>query len=180
MNSLDSRQVDGPSEFRRRRENLTPGQISFRALGAVVCLAVLLTSFILDPRWAEQRGIVLCVSRALTGIPCPGCGLTRSFCVLAHGHVGAAFDYHLFGPFFFLLTLFLFLLWSLEVLLRRRLVALLSQSLTVRLAWIGGGALLAYQLTRLIMLQHSGLLLPSMKASLAGTLLTWLLRHLAG
>jgi len=44
----------------------------------------------------------LCVWRATTGLSCPGCGLTRSFTYLAHGHVLEAFRMHALGPLAFL------------------------------------------------------------------------------
>lgn len=47
---------------------------------------------------------VLCTWRRLTGLPCPGCGLTRSFVLLAHGQVLAAFRANLLGPLVFLLV----------------------------------------------------------------------------
>lgn len=45
-----------------------------------------------------------CLLRRLTGHPCPGCGLTRSFVSTAHGNLAAAFGYHPLGPIFFLLA----------------------------------------------------------------------------
>ena len=37
----------------------------------------------------------LCPLRALTGVPCPGCGITRALCLCAHGHVWEAITvYH--------------------------------------------------------------------------------------
>jgi hypothetical protein len=42
-----------------------------------------------------------CPLRYLTGIPCPTCGMTRSFVALAQGDLAGAVDYHLFGPILF-------------------------------------------------------------------------------
>jgi hypothetical protein len=36
------------------------------------------------------RGPVLCVWRRLFHVHCPGCGLTRAMCLLAHGHYADA------------------------------------------------------------------------------------------
>ncbi len=44
---------------------------------------------------------VVCGFRRLTGHPCPGCGLTRSFTYLAHGHLADAFRINALGPFVF-------------------------------------------------------------------------------
>lgn len=42
-----------------------------------------------------------CAFRYLTGIPCPLCGLTRSFISLGHGRVRDSFLYHFLGPALF-------------------------------------------------------------------------------
>lgn len=42
----------------------------------------------------------LCPFRNITGLPCPGCGLTRSVVYSAHGQWQQAIAYHPFGPLF--------------------------------------------------------------------------------
>ena len=39
-----------------------------------------------------------CPLHATTGIPCPGCGLTRSVTSLLHGHIGESLAWHPLGP----------------------------------------------------------------------------------
>ncbi|GAB18599.1 hypothetical protein GOEFS_059_00330 [Gordonia effusa NBRC 100432] len=46
-------------------------------------------------------GPSMCPFREMTGWPCPACGLTRSFVMLAHGDVSQAFSFNFFGPIFF-------------------------------------------------------------------------------
>lgn len=65
------------------------------------CLA---TAFVLSPAAAEN-GPVICPFRLMTGLPCPGCGLTRSWIALAHGDPGTAFARHAFGPVLFALAI---------------------------------------------------------------------------
>jgi len=49
----------------------------------------------------------LCLFHAVTGIDCPGCGMTRAFLHLAHGDFTAAWSFHPFSPFVALLLLVL-------------------------------------------------------------------------
>ena len=72
----------------QRRRDLA---IAGSALG---CLA---TAVALPPS-AVDEGPVVCPFRLATGLPCPGCGLARSWTALGHGDVAAAFDRHPFGP----------------------------------------------------------------------------------
>jgi hypothetical protein len=78
------------------------------------CAAVVLLSAVLEVRAPETvylRGLPnhplppACAFRRLTGYPCPGCGMTRSFVSTAHGEIAAAFGYHPLGPILFLLVL---------------------------------------------------------------------------
>lgn len=61
--------------------------------GGVVAFAA---AFAFSPEGIED-GPVLCPFRRLTGLPCPGCGLTRSWVYAAHGWWREAFLAHPFG-----------------------------------------------------------------------------------
>lgn len=45
-----------------------------------------------------DRGPVLCPFRRLTGLPCPTCGLTRSWIAALHGRLGESVALHPLGP----------------------------------------------------------------------------------
>jgi hypothetical protein len=72
--------------------------------------AVLLM-LLISPRFLSETGFKfgLCIVKKTTGIDCPGCGLTRSFIYLCHGHISDSFRLHPLGPviflFFFLMLL---------------------------------------------------------------------------
>lgn len=71
----------------RGRIRLTPGGVvAVALLGAVV----------VPLHWIEV-GPLLCPFRLLTGLPCPGCGMTRSVVALAHGDLHASLFYHPLG-----------------------------------------------------------------------------------
>jgi Protein of unknown function (DUF2752) len=61
--------------------------------------AVFATSALWRP---SDNGLVLCPFRALTGYPCPGCGMTRAFSAIAHGDLWRALRYNPLSPFLFL------------------------------------------------------------------------------
>ena len=70
---------------------------------ALVSLSIILPEHVTG--WA--RGISPgCVFRRSTGISCPGCGGTRSFCALLQGDILQAFRYNFFLPLM-LIALFL-------------------------------------------------------------------------
>ena len=48
-----------------------------------------------------DSGPVLCPFRTATGMPCAGCGVTRAFVAISHGHFLHAVQYNLFSPFWF-------------------------------------------------------------------------------
>lgn len=69
-------------------------------------LVVFLVSFLF--RLPAGDYFTICGFKSLTNLPCPGCGLTHSFCALGKGDIADAFAFNLLGPPLFFV---LFLLW---------------------------------------------------------------------
>ena len=72
--------------------------LAFYATAAVLLLSLALPL----PRGGSIGNLPsICPFFNLTGTPCPGCGLTRSFVCLAHGHLFESLRWHPLGPFLF-------------------------------------------------------------------------------
>jgi len=72
---------------------------------AVYALAMLTGVFVVSV-WLNPPGgdyFTICGFKNLTGLPCPGCGLTHSFCAIGKGHLLSAFSFNLLGPALFLI-----------------------------------------------------------------------------
>jgi hypothetical protein len=57
-------------------------------------------SFVLPP---DGIGVTICWFQSLYGLPCPGCGLTRSLTCISHLQFSKAWNYHPFGPLIYAL-----------------------------------------------------------------------------
>jgi len=69
----------------------------------VIAVGVLVLARIMQPSpegfgTHEQLFIVPCAFRWLTGVPCPMCGMTTAFTLMARGEVLAALGAHVLGP----------------------------------------------------------------------------------
>lgn len=53
-------------------------------------------SFLVPQAWLD--GIPLCYFKSVTGLDCPGCGLTRAFSFLLKGHLRAAIGMNALAP----------------------------------------------------------------------------------
>lgn len=77
------------------------------ALVIAVCAGSIALAFLLAPG-SERVALAgfeipeLCGVKRLTGYPCPGCGLTRSWVYLAHGDWRTALSMNVLGPVLFL------------------------------------------------------------------------------
>jgi hypothetical protein len=105
----------------------------------VACAGILFFAFFLNPIQPGNPYLSIftlplpdtCTFNNLTGLPCPGCGLTRSLVAAIHGDISGSLTFHRLG----LLTLFYILLQFLY-----RLGCLLLPRQTPRL--FGSGRLL--------------------------------------
>ena len=87
----------------RREQGLSGSEVVGATTVAVVGAAALGAACVFSPSGVES-GPPLCPFAVMTGLPCPGCGLTRSWVAFMHGDVGSAFTFNAFGPVFLLLT----------------------------------------------------------------------------
>ena len=64
------------------------------ALGKVGCYLLLPVVFWLIPTTRIEARPSFCLIRRLTGVPCPGCGMTRALSCATHGHPRRALAYN--------------------------------------------------------------------------------------
>jgi hypothetical protein len=81
------------------------GELTPYLIILLLCSVILGGAAILKPSTPEAPSLQVgritlpnvCIFRATTGLPCPGCGLTRSIVVAAHGHMAASISHHRLG-----------------------------------------------------------------------------------
>jgi hypothetical protein len=85
-----------------------------RRLAAMVFIALtslFLTSFFYTASAVNADGqyFTICGFKVLTGLPCPGCGLTHSFCAIGDGDLRSAFSFNAIGPPLYLISILVWL-----------------------------------------------------------------------
>lgn len=76
---------------------------SLRWVAASIAASALAISFVWTPSALPK--LEMCLMRRFTGIPCPGCGLSRAFCAISHGDLAAAWSFNPFGFAFYVLAI---------------------------------------------------------------------------
>ena len=90
----------------------------------------------------------LCPHKLLTGLPCPGCGITKSFIFFYQGDILKSLSYHLFGPFVILLFTALLILLVTELITGREYFN--NVFFSKKLAYALGFSLAGYHFIRII------------------------------
>jgi len=121
---------------------------------AIVLGGVLLASFLLPVPGADGRILGLpsvCVFYDVTGLPCPGCGLTRAFVCFAHGRMLEACHWNILGPLLFLVFLFLFVRALLQIFYSRNILPI-SERLFQQLTCSGAAMFVLFGILRIAFL----------------------------
>src|SRR5262245_60644058 len=105
--------IESPEAVRREQDS--PHSTNGALILLVILSAIYLISIFFHP--IDGNYFSICGFKNFTGLPCPACGLTHSFCAIAKGDFLRAFSYNLLGPPLFLFSI-LFWFRSLAVLLR--------------------------------------------------------------
>lgn len=148
---------------------LNQKQILKRYLSLSLCSSPLIGAYFFG--YTEATSPFKCIFLAMTGIPCPGCGLTRSFLASAHNNFQQAVNYHLFGPLLFFGLSLACVHLILELYFHRSIKAFYGKFLSNQfLQFTLLGAILSYHFLRLYALFVSGELASSFQQSPLGQL----------
>jgi Protein of unknown function (DUF2752) len=100
-----------------------------------------------------EHGQSLCPLKALTGFPCPGCGITKSLVSLYKGDLAGSIHYHILGIPLALFCVAVIVVALVELSNGRRYFRMLLYS--KRLAWSLGIGLGVYHIARSVEFVHS-------------------------
>jgi hypothetical protein len=79
------------------------------ASGALLAIAAFALSRVSLP---DDRKATICFVRLTTGLPCPGCGLSRGVAALARGELRRAVEYHPVAPLLAAEVSLIWVLWG--------------------------------------------------------------------
>lgn len=137
-----------------RRVHLARGlSLGQRAIVPILAL-ISFVGLIIARLWpvpSVDGGDPSCIMRLLTGLPCPGCGMTRSWVHLAHGDVVTAFEYNLFGPLAMAAAAGL-VVYTVVALVRRQPTERLFDQLNPKILMVLMGLWLSYSVVRMVSL----------------------------
>lgn len=126
-----------------QRTDRWPSIVVFAGCASVLGLARWLEPSVQGHGTHTQLGLPPCTFWSLTGVPCPLCGGTTTFSLMAHGHVLEAFVTQPFAALLFVLTLGLLGVAGAEAIVPTGRWRRLSARVAPYEAWLAGGFLLA-------------------------------------
>ncbi len=80
---------------------------------ATACLLLVVGAWLVGRlNLPNERYKTICFFRLTTGVPCPGCGLTRGVAALSRGEFAQALEYHPAAPLFAVEAALIWILWG--------------------------------------------------------------------
>lgn len=116
--------------------------------GAVVALAIPFFIMLHDTHGEIETAQSLCPFKFLTGLPCPGCGITKAFIFIYKGDLTKSLCYHLFGVPAFVFCIGTIIVLTAELITKKEFFNNLMHS--SQLGYALGFFLAGYHLIRLI------------------------------
>lgn len=107
-----------------------------RLLAMGVLLLALTTPYLFlaaSPNLEEKQS--WCPVKLATGLPCPGCGMFKSWCFLTHGQWLHSFHHHPLGMLLYAFTLFM-LVWAAVEYYQNRVIPLPWQGNVMVVYWV--------------------------------------------
>lgn len=121
---MNARTIERGSERYEWAEAFRPSK------GLALFVLILLSGvFTVSVLFAPPGGdyFTVCGFKNLTGLPCPGCGLTHSFCAIGKGDLAGGIGYNLLGLPLFLLFVFIWIRSAMALLNGNRFVFAFDQ-----------------------------------------------------
>ncbi|HKI90341.1 MAG TPA: DUF2752 domain-containing protein [Draconibacterium sp.] len=119
--------------------------------GAFLTLVIPYMIMITNPHVEASQS--LCPFKMLTGLPCPGCGVTKSMICFYEGDFLKSLHYHLFGPLVIFFCVAVIIILIVEIFTGQRYFRKIFYS--QKIAYAAAIFLAAYHLTRLIWFIHT-------------------------
>jgi hypothetical protein len=136
-------------------QRLSPKALQVRAISSILFAAPIVGAHYYG--YTNQTSPLFCPFRTFTGIPCPGCGMTRSFCAIATGRLEDALNYHFFGIFLFVGFAIAVVHLLLEIINQRKITSFYTKLIfDTKNKIIFLVIFLTYYLVRLSLLYQSG------------------------
>jgi hypothetical protein len=109
--------------------------------------AILSAVFVVAWLW-KWNHVSICVFYNLTGLKCPGCGMTRAFHAISHGHFAEAVHFNIFSPVVYCCLMLILLLDIIYLVAGVRIRIPMVAKIEEPLAYVGIALALAYAIVR--------------------------------
>ncbi|MDI6784232.1 MAG: DUF2752 domain-containing protein [bacterium] len=97
-----------------------------------------------NPKWT------ICYFQMVTGLPCPGCGLTRGICAISHGHLMQAIYFNPISPFAYLTLLYFWIKGLIELITKQEIYFNISSKIKNKLGFTALIGIIIFWAVRII------------------------------